>query len=493
MPESPYDAHPGFYQDDNRKARTLTPVTKEQLENKHAAMFAEWNVRGKTVLDLGSAIGATGQWVLFHDAKKYVGVESQETYASKSRELLDHYGDKAKIIHGSIDQFLKDNTEKFDVIVMLGVIYGYLNQYDILKKITSICNEVLIIEGMYPQPHVGNAECPIIEISDKHTMVLADQEKSVYGLGARITPAALEILMSTMGFESIGQLVKPKQIKGSIDNYSGDPTKYYLVRYICTFKNTGHINKQLTEILSQPNLEGVDKVDWSEANDKAKYVDPHLPTLAEKQWEFDEKVAVNFENEARTNIPDYDRVIDLCIDITDQLCQKDAKIIDVGCALGETLKRFYHRGYRQLFGVDSSQHMIEQAFQPDSKDITYIQSYSFPQQYSPFNLVTANWVLQFIKERTSYLKEIYDSLLTGGSLILTEKVMLSDTVDKLYKNFKRKQGLSEQYIAYKEEAIKEVLVSFPLEWYLIKLREVGFRSVEIVNANYSFVTFFAEK
>ena len=32
-------------------------------------------------------------------------------------------------------------------------------------------------------------------------------------------------------------------------------------------------------------------------------------------WEFNEEVANRFDQEAKTNIPDYERVIDLCLNI----------------------------------------------------------------------------------------------------------------------------------------------------------------------------------
>jgi hypothetical protein len=71
--------------------------------------------------------------------------------------------------------------------------------------------------------------------------------------------------------------------------------------------------------------------------------------------------------------------------------------------------------------------------------------------------------------------------------------MLSSMMDRLYRQFKSDAGLSQEYVDYKEEALKDVLVPYPLDWYLVKLRQIGFRSVEILNARLSFVTFLARK
>ena len=90
-------------------------------------------------------------------------------------------------------------------------------------------------------------------------------------------------------------------------------------------------------------------------------------------------------------------------------------------------------------------------------------------------------------------KQIFQGLKPGGWLILTEKVLMSTQTDELYKKFKVAQGVGREYIEYKEESLKEVLISYPLDWYLVKLREIGFTAPEIINANRGFVTFSARR
>ncbi|THB73370.1 MAG: methyltransferase domain-containing protein [Gammaproteobacteria bacterium] len=488
--KSPYDDHPGFYEYDNRKTRTLSPINKEQLENRHAAIFSEWNLKDKSVLDLGSCIGATGQWVLFHGASEYTGVEAQESYVERSRELLCHHGDKCTIVQSSIEEFLANNTRKYDVIVMLGVIYAFLNHHEILSKITEICNDIVVIEGIYPYPPVGNPKAPIIEITSQHPMVLADKEQNIRGVGARISPSALEIIMATLGFEPAGKMPIPKRIKSTLDNFCSDPQEKYFVRYLSIFRNSENICRLLTDELTAPS-ENPDIQEWRELDKNLPYVEPTKSIVTEKQWEFNEEVANSFENEAVNNIPDYERVINTSINFAEQFVDKNEKVIDVGCALGETLKKFIEAGYTDLYGVDSSAAMLAKAY-VDNK-IKYIQSNDFPSEQGPFGLITANWTIHFIKQRYEYLENMYKSLKVGGYLILTDKMQLSPEVDAMYRRFKRDRGLSQEYIEYKEEALKEVLVSYPLDWYQVKLREIGFRSVEIINANLSFTTILAKK
>ena len=497
--KSPYEDHPDFYQLDNRDKREFAPVTREQLENRHASMFSEWNLNGKTVLDLGSCLGATGQWVLHNGAKEYTGVEAQEFYVSESRKLLDHYKNKTKIVHSSIDDFLNNNNEQYDVVVMLGVLYGYLDYFKMLTAVTDICKENLIIEGIYPFPDKGDPKSSIVEIVPNSGMNVADSEENFMGIGSRLSPSALEVILKTMGFEPTAAHPVPKRVKDSLDNFCGDPSTKYNVRYICSFRKADTVCLSINEVFS--NIDGdsqsLQKTKWDDLVNKnsplLKWIAPDEEPVADKQWEFDEQVARKFENEARTNIPDYDRVIDYTIDIAKLFLSKDEKIIDIGCALGETLKRLSESGFNNLYGADNSSSMLEKAYQPDGQKINYIESESFPSQEGKFQLVTANWTLHFIKEREAYLRDIYNGLEIGGYLILTEKILQSSEAVGLYKKFKQDQGLDDEYIKYKEEALKEILVSYPLDWYLVTLRKIGFRSIDIINSNITFTTFLVKK
>jgi len=122
---------------------------------------------------------------------------------------------------------------------------------------------------------------------------------------------------------------------------------------------------------------------------------------------------------------------------------------------------------------------------------TLIESNHFPVEQAPFDIVIANWVLHFIKEREAYLADIKRSLGPEGALILTEKVTASPLANELYHDFKRKNGMNEQQIEEKKQRLEGVLITQPVEWYLDKLNSIGFKRVEILNVNTVFVTFLA--
>ena len=135
-------------------------------------------------------------------------------------------------------------------------------------------------------------------------------------------------------------------------------------------------------------------------------------------WKFDNSVADRFDQEANTNIPDYQRVIQLCLDIAKE---KDLKsIIDVGAALGYTIDKFIKEGYTDVEGVDNSEAMINSDLNLAKGRIIF--SSTFP-KHRKYDMVLANWTLHFVDERIKYIQDIYNGLNDGGVLILTDKTI----------------------------------------------------------------------
>ena len=62
-------------------------------------------------------------------------------------------------------------------------------------------------------------------------------------------------------------------------------------------------------------------------------------------WQFDKTVASRFQKEAINHIPDYQRVIDLSIQVAEKYISKNDLIIDVGSALGHTINEFIKFGF----------------------------------------------------------------------------------------------------------------------------------------------------
>lgn len=208
-----------------------------------------------------------------------------------------------------------------------------------------------------------------------------------------------------------------------------------------------------------------------------------------KLWKFDKEVAANFVNHASQHIPNYHDVIDQCIDVCNSYDDKSIKIIDVGCATGETINRLHINGFRNLYGVDNSQDMLEQC--PHAA--TYYLSDKFPK--GNFDVILVNWTLHFIEDKVSYLQSAYECLNENGVLIISDKISKDPKAIRFYHNLKRKNGVSEKDIAEKESQVEDIMFINNLDWYKDILRSTGFKSnnIHIINAYWCFATIAAFK
>jgi tRNA (cmo5U34)-methyltransferase len=101
-------------------------------------------------------------------------------------------------------------------------------------------------------------------------------------------------------------------------------------------------------------------------------------------------------------------------------------------------------------------------------------------------MVVLNFTLQFINKnkRAEILKKIYEGLVDGGVLILSEKISFSEKSGKefnesLYIEFKKANGYSNLEISQKRTALEKVLVPDTIEEHLERLKVCGYRRSEI--------------
>ena len=204
-------------------------------------------------------------------------------------------------------------------------------------------------------------------------------------------------------------------------------------------------------------------------------------------WVFDQSVAGRFQQEAESNIPDYYRVIDMCLCIAQKKGFSDEiNVIDIGSALGYTVNRFIEAGFPHTFGIESSLAMLDKSMHKDRIIISNI----FPK--IPCEFVMANWTLHFIDDRKQYIQDIYDNMV-GGVFILSDKTIQTKEVKEMYYDFKLSNGVSIEYIMEKEHKLKGYMNLMSVDWYMNTLKEVGFKNIQIINAKLGFVTFYAEK
>jgi tRNA (cmo5U34)-methyltransferase len=207
-------------------------------------------------------------------------------------------------------------------------------------------------------------------------------------------------------------------------------------------------------------------------------------------WQFDQHVAEMFENHARQHIPNYDQVIDITVALCEQKLNINSPILEIGCAIGETVKKLNQKNFSNIHAVDNSQAMIDKC--PNNM-ARYYCSNNFPDTDIKFEAILCNWTLHFISDKISYLKKIFDHLEPGGFLILSEKTENSGLALEQYHRFKSLNGVSDSEIKAKAQSLVDVMFIHDINWYLSVLKNLGFSQINVVNASWCFTTFVAVK
>ncbi|WP_120865981.1 carboxy-S-adenosyl-L-methionine synthase CmoA [Helicobacter pylori] len=227
-----------------------------------------------------------------------------------------------------------------------------------------------------------------------------------------------------------------------------------------------------------------------------------------KRFCFDEKVAHVFDDMLERSIPYYYEMLDLGAYFIAQNLKENINanplIYDLGCSTGNffiALNRQIQQEI-ELVGIDNSMPMLKKA-QEKLKDFNNARFECMDflevefKEASAFSLL---FVLQFVRpmQREVLLKKIYNSLALNGVLLVGEKIMSEDRIlDKqmieLYYLYKQNQGYSHNEIAFKREALENVLVPYSLKENIALLESVGFKHVEALFKWVNFTLLVARK
>ena len=96
------------------------------------------------------------------------------------------------------------------------------------------------------------------------------------------------------------------------------------------------------------------------------------------------------------------------------------------------------------------------------------------------------------------MRDIYNGLNPGGSLILVEKILAEESnfnrdFIKYYYDYKRRNQYSELEISQKREALENVLIPYKLSEDISLLRDQGFAHCEVFFKWYNFAGLIATK
>ncbi|WP_305909092.1 carboxy-S-adenosyl-L-methionine synthase CmoA [Methylomarinum sp. Ch1-1] len=225
-------------------------------------------------------------------------------------------------------------------------------------------------------------------------------------------------------------------------------------------------------------------------------------------FKFDEKVAHVFPDMIRRSVPGYSAIISAIGLLAGRFCQDRSFCYDLGCSLGAATLSMRHHIQAEdcrIIAVDNSEAMIEQfrknllqdsgevAVDVNCADIRDIE-------INKASVVVLNFTLQFIPvaDRKAFLNKIYQGLLPGGILILSEKLRFSDPRQQalqtdMHHEFKKAQGYSDLEISQKRSALENVLIAETFVRHQQRLMSVGFSSAEVWFQYFNFASIIALK
>lgn len=225
-------------------------------------------------------------------------------------------------------------------------------------------------------------------------------------------------------------------------------------------------------------------------------------------FKFGATVANAFDDMVERSVPFYNEIQRMIIELAAEHALPNTNVIDLGCSTGTTMIGLnpYVAENINFIGVDDSAEMLKKC------DIK-LQQANFTRKYElveadlhkDFTVENASVVilcltLQFVRPifREKLLKKIFDGLVPGGVLIVSEKILAEDSMFnrnfiKYYYDYKRRNQYSELEISQKREALENVLIPYKLSENFKMLQEAGFMHTETFFKWYNFSGFIAVK
>lgn len=225
-------------------------------------------------------------------------------------------------------------------------------------------------------------------------------------------------------------------------------------------------------------------------------------------FRFDENVVRVFPDMIKRSVPGYDNIVPMLGLIAARYAQPHSHIYDLGSSLGAATLAMRHAVTQQgvrLFAIDNSAAMVAKSREVLAGDTAVLPVDVHQADIRTFPLVNAsvvvlNFTLQFldVAARTPLIQNIYDALLPGGVLILSEKVLLdggshNERIVALHHDFKRANGYSDLEIAQKRTALENVLIPERVADHHGRAKQVGFASSEVWFQAFNFVSILAIK
>lgn len=222
-------------------------------------------------------------------------------------------------------------------------------------------------------------------------------------------------------------------------------------------------------------------------------------------FRFDDSVAAVFPDMIQRSVPGYSNIIAMTGLIAARHANDHSTCYDLGCSLGaSTLAMWSQLQERQVtfVSVDNSMAMLDRcrAALPAQAAITLVCDSLQNVAINNASVVVLNFTLQFVplSERDAVIKAIYDGLMPGGALVLSEKICFENPVmqtlmTELHHDFKKANGYSDLEVSQKRSALENVLMPETLAAHEARLQKAGFTNTGVWFQCFNFLSLVAIK
>jgi tRNA (cmo5U34)-methyltransferase len=202
----------------------------------------------------------------------------------------------------------------------------------------------------------------------------------------------------------------------------------------------------------------------------------------------------NFDEHINKSIISYNNLVDMIITVSGFFIQDNTTVYDLGCSTGKILrkiKKASHANNVSYIGIDN-----ETAFSSywEEKDIEFkIEDVRKLKFDSDVSLAISTFTLQFLPtiDRVKLLKNIYDSLIPNGALILCEKTYSNDSMLQEVFTFANYDYKAKFFryddIMFKEKELRASMNIRSWDAILQEVEKIGFKKYEVFWKAYNFV------
>jgi len=225
-------------------------------------------------------------------------------------------------------------------------------------------------------------------------------------------------------------------------------------------------------------------------------------------FKFSAKVANVFDDMVNRSVPFYGEIQRMMAELAADHAVEETDVYDLGCSTGTTMIGMDTLVKKEIrfIGVDDSLQMLDKC-KSKLLEIGFSRNYELrcadlnqELKISNASVVVLCLTLQFVRPiyREQLLKNIYEGLNAGGTLILVEKILAEESslnrdFINYYYNYKRRNNYSEMEISQKREALENVLIPYKLSENISLLRDTGFINCEVFFKWYNFAGLIATK